>query len=648
MKHTLKKIIPLSLIFILSFLAGCIPGGLFGPTLTPLPPTATPTPVPRTLTVCLGQEPDSLYLYGTLSKASQQVLQAIYDGPFDTRVDGVNPVILQKIPSLADGDVLMLPLKVKAGDEVVNADGNLVTLSPGVEVFPATCSSPDCILAWDGTSPLQVNQMSITYKLKAGLKWSDGTPLTAADSVYSFQIASDPATPLTRQQVDLTQSYTAVDESSLTWVGKPGYLTGAIEQFFWSPLPQHLLTGLSAEQLLSADLSVRQPLGWGPYMIQSWQAGQVIHLARNPNYHRMGEGLPRFEFLDFRFLADGQDPLAAVQNGTCDLVDGSAVSHEVMDAVQAAEQAGQVQVVTSPADEWEILAFGIQPVSYDDSYYPFGTDRPDIFGDVRVRQAIAYCIDREGIIREVMNGAAEVPFAFLPTGHPSVPAEATIIPYDVPRAIELLTEAGWLDYDNNPATPRVAARVDKVPNGTQLSLGYITADSELQKEIAAVIVASLEQCGFQLKLSTYAAEDLYKPAPDGLLFGRKFDLAQFAWQVDARTACDLFSSDEIPTQVNFWAGAVSGGANFSGYANPALDEICRSIKRSGISTDGWTTGNRSIASMIHADLPVIPLFLTHKTQLARVDLCGFDRNPLSGITLQDLENWEYGSNCQGN
>ncbi len=68
---------------------------------TPLP-TATPVPE-RTLVICLGQEPDSLYPYGSRTEVAQSVLQAVYDGPFDPVSFDFQPVILEKTPNLADG-----------------------------------------------------------------------------------------------------------------------------------------------------------------------------------------------------------------------------------------------------------------------------------------------------------------------------------------------------------------------------------------------------------------------------------------------------------------------------------------------------------------------------------------------------------------
>jgi peptide/nickel transport system substrate-binding protein len=104
--------------------------------------------------------------------------------------------------------------------------------------------------------------------------------------------------------------------------------------------------------------------------------------------------------------------------------------------------------------------------------------------------------------------------------------------------------------------------VRNVPNVTSFSLNLLIADSGIPRQIAERIVVSLAQCGIQVKLIPSSFEALFKPAPDGLVFGRKFDLAQFSIQTDERTNCLLFESSEIPTQMNIWIGKASGGANF--------------------------------------------------------------------------------------
>src|SRR5258707_8904188 len=98
-------------------------------TQTPLPASPTPTPAPRSLTVCLGEEPNTLYPYGNPNSAARSVLSAIFDGPMDTVEYGYKPVILEKIPNIADGDAQISSTPVKAGDQVVDTNGNLVVLS---------------------------------------------------------------------------------------------------------------------------------------------------------------------------------------------------------------------------------------------------------------------------------------------------------------------------------------------------------------------------------------------------------------------------------------------------------------------------------------------------------------------------------------
>src|SRR4030042_576378 len=86
-----------------------------------LAPTDLP-PGPKTLVVCLGSEPESLYLYsplrlyGAANRETDTVLQAIYDGPYDVRGFQAQPTILEKVPSLEDGDARIEPVAIRAGD----------------------------------------------------------------------------------------------------------------------------------------------------------------------------------------------------------------------------------------------------------------------------------------------------------------------------------------------------------------------------------------------------------------------------------------------------------------------------------------------------------------------------------------------------
>jgi len=117
------------------------------PSITPQP-SFTPTPLPRTLTICLGQEPNTLYPYGNLNAAAQSVLATVDDGPIDTIGYTYQPVILQKLPSTADGDAMISQATVNNGSEVVDTNGNLTTLSIGTSVRPSGCRSDGCAITY--------------------------------------------------------------------------------------------------------------------------------------------------------------------------------------------------------------------------------------------------------------------------------------------------------------------------------------------------------------------------------------------------------------------------------------------------------------------------------------------------------------------
>ncbi len=268
-KNGIHRSIPLlALITFLLSACGSSPSksnGQPAPTTTP-PPSFTPTPSPRTLTICLGEEPNTLYPYGNLNAAAQSVLAAIDDGPIDTIGYVYQPVILQKLPSLADGDATVSQITVNTGSEIVDADGNLTALSIGTSVRPSGCRSDGCAVTYSG-STLQMDQMSVTFHLRPDLIWSDGTPLTADDLVYGYQIVSNDLSSPFKFLADHTQSYSATDITTLQWTGVPGFFDPTYFTDFFAPAPKHAWDKFGATGLAQVDVASHIPMGWGPYMI---------------------------------------------------------------------------------------------------------------------------------------------------------------------------------------------------------------------------------------------------------------------------------------------------------------------------------------------------------------------------------------------
>ena len=437
-------------------------------------PTTNPNS-PRTLIICLGYEPESLYLYAASSQASWSVLEAIYDGPIDIRKYEAIPVILDKLPSFTNGDANLASVKVKTSDAVVDIHGNPVVLERGVEVFPHGCTETQCAIQWDGVSELQMDQVSATFRLLPGINWSDDYPLKAIDSVYSFHLASDSATPIIKTTVLQTSSYTAIDDLTIEWKGKPGLLTLSFENYFWLPLPQHAWSKYSPLELLTNENSTRHPLGWGPYIIQDWQKGKFIRLIRNPQYFRVSQGLPKFDTLIFKFInVQGDTNLKGIQRGECDFANQTAVwldQTERLEYYLKYYSIPQIKSFFGNGPSIEYLFFNTQTTKNQ------GNSRLSLLADPQLRQAVAYCLDRPSLNKDFFNQLAQIPLTYFPQTNPYYNNKLEPYTYDLGKGQEILERLGWKDSDQNPQTPRIASNVTGIANGVSLTLKLIADQS---------------------------------------------------------------------------------------------------------------------------------------------------------------------------
>jgi peptide/nickel transport system substrate-binding protein len=139
----------------------------------------------------------------------------------------------------------------------------------------------------------------------------------------------------------------------------------------------------------------------------------------------------------------------------------------------------------------------------------------------------------------------------------------------------------------------------------------------------------------------YAQDDLYAPGPVGLLFGRRFDLIEYAMATDGvEPPCDWFTSNEIPNAANHWVGT-----NVSGYKNPDYDAACRAAHLALPGEQAYTDAYHQAQAIFAADLPSIPLYYRLKIAASRADVCHFDLDP-SAEPLWNVEAFDMGQGCQ--
>ncbi len=617
-------------------------------TATPVPEEVMP-PEPRTLVICLGQEPETLYALGGSMLAASQVLEAVYDGPIDGRSFDYQAVILEKLPSLADGDAVLQAVEVAPGDSFVDADNNPATLEAGVVYRPSGCQSADCALTYaDGDGNITVDQMVVTFKMLPGLMWSDGTPLTTADSIYTFNLVADPDTPQSKFTIDRTSSYEALDDVTTQWTGMPGYIDSTYFLNFWTPYPQHVWGAYTAAELLEAEEARTAPMGWGAYVIDEWVVGDSITLHKNENYFRADEGLPKFDHAVYRMVGENSNAnIAKILSGECDVVDQTSHLDDQSELLLELQAAGQLNATFVTGTVFEHADFGIQPVCLDNGGWAncIAEGRPDYFGDVRVRRAIAHCMDRQAVVDTVMFGQSIVLDTYLPPQHPLFNADATSYAFDTAGGSALLEEAGWVLGDDGVRVYQ--GDNPNIPQGTRFSVNFWTTNATQRQQATQVMAASLAECGVEALLDYWTPGEYFADGPDGPLFGRRFDIGQFAWLTGVEPPCDLWITEQIPGEDTEVYQAGWGGANNPGFSNAEYDAACKAALASLPGQAGYDE-NHLLAQAIFADeLPIVPLYLRLKLAGTRPDMCNFVMDPTANSEMWNIEEFDYGASCGG-
>jgi peptide/nickel transport system substrate-binding protein len=614
------------------------------PTKTATVQVIDPIPEPpptKSLIVCLNAEPESLYiyseafLYGNTGFESNAVLNAIYDGPYDFIGYDLEPVILQRIPSLAEGeDVGFEVVSMREGEIYLNPE----TLQPeilrtGKPFLPVGCRRPSCIETYSGGEDY-MERMRVDFHLKPGLTWSDGEPLTAADSVFSFNLDLHPDTPTIKYLIDRTHSYEMMDDDlSVRWTGIPGYIDQEYTTNFWTPLPEHILGKFSPAELHSVEDASRSAIGWGPYRIVDWQAGEQIVLRKNSQYHRADEGLPVFDVLLFRFL--GADINAGIQQlitGECDVLDRSLLPYAAYSSLVDLEAEGHFTLTWGVTSELTRLDFNLDPIG--------DTFDSGMFGDARLRRALASCIDREGLLEAVAFNQGTLTNTYLSPLNPLYLDDVPPIEYDVQTANELLEQIGWQD-DGDPETPRVAQGVTGVTFGTPLAFSYMTSRGAIQELIAERLKTDFAQCGVSLFVTFEDVNTIKDEWPTGLVFGRRFQTVGWTWPDWVTPLCEMFSTREIPSDENPF------GSNASGFNHPDYNDACERILLSLPDDVGYLDAVLESQEVFATELPAIPLYFRPKMLATTKDLCGVQIEPLSFSDLWNIEVYDLGEGCEG-
>jgi peptide/nickel transport system substrate-binding protein len=519
-----------TLLLVCILLSGLVAGCGSDATATPeaaaatqVPPTAAPTktPVPTavsdtfegeiqtggTVVFIIPEEPANLNQFLADAAIVRQVADAVVEGLVDVNADGdYFPELAAELPTLENGGI-------------------------------------------------SEDYLTITWKLKPGLKWSDGEPITSEDIKFTWEAISNPDSGAVQTAgFDMIESIETPDELTAV-VNYSDLNVTYLGQFRWL-LPKHA-TGDPAD-MLDWDYN-RDPVAAGPFVVDEWAAGDHITLKPNPYYRE--EGKPYLERLVFRVVPSYDAQLAMMREEDAHVQLWPGEAKEVWDQMMN----GVAEQVLVPGIWNMAMDFNLSKPFDDDP----GPEPPHpILGDLGVRQAIAHGIDYDYIIQDVHDNGVDPSNSIFEYGWYDCNFERPY-PYDPEKAKALLEEAGWIDADGDGIRECQGCAYAEEGDPLRLQLmGYTNFPPLDQTEEA--IVEEMKEIGIEMYIQNEDFAVIFGGWSDGaprklgdfdiMIYDRGF----YADPLDY--VYSSYHSTEIPNAEN------PAGSNWYRWQNPIADE----------------------------------------------------------------------------
>ena len=407
-----------------------------------------------------------------------------------------------------------------------------------------------------------------TFHLRDDVQWHDGEPFTSADVKFTLEAIMNPdnASEIASNyedivKIEIPDNWTVKITLSAPNVAMLDYLTVGM-------LPKHLLDGKD----LATDSFNQNPVGTGPYKLESWDQGQSITLKKNENYYA---GDPKIETIIFKIVPDEKARALQLQSGELDFAQISP---------QDAEQ-------FRTADGFSV--YDMDTADYRGILYNF--NNPLFQNNRELPNALSYAIDRQAIIDSVLLGHGEVAYSPLQAG-PYNNEEMEKFSYNPDKAKELLESAGWsLNGDG------IYQKGDTVLS-FKINCGE---GDQVRIDMANICAQQLCEIGADVTVAVNAKTDWANQEAYLIGWGSPFDPDDHTYKV--------FGTDK--------------GANYSGYSNTKVDELLQKARETDDNTERLSL-YREFQDELAKDLPY--------TFIAYVDAIYVGRSNVHGITADTV------------
>ena len=357
----------------------------------------------------------------------------------------------------------------------------------------------------------------ITFRLRKGVRWHDGRPFTAQDVLYTYQVTVDPKTPTAYAGDFLKVKKAEVldDHTFRATYAKP--FAPALMSWSVGILPKHLLAG---KDITTSPLG-RRPVGTGPYRFKEWVTGQKIVLVSNPDYF---EGRPYIDGYILRIIPDTATMFLELR--------ANGIDRMGLTPLQYTRQT-ENNLFRNNYNKFRYLSFAY-------TYLGYNLKNP-LFADKRVRQAIAYAVNKEEIVAGVMLGLGKPATGPYKPGHWAWNENVRAYDYNPPKAKALLEEAGWKDADGDGILEKA---------GRPFAFEIITNQgNEVRAKCAEIVQRRLAEVGIRVKIRVVE----WAAFVNDFINKRKFDATILGWTIPMEP--DLYdvwhSSKTGPEELNF-------------------------------------------------------------------------------------------------
>ncbi len=437
-------------------------------------------------------------------------------------------------------------------------------------------------------------KMRTTWEIRDEFFWPDGKPLIADDFVITHEISKDPLQEIpdrtVTEKIEKMESRGANHKTLVvTWREPFAYYHNYRQH---EALPRHIIEPIyrAAPDKLKKNEFGQRPALAGAFTIKEWVPGSYIVAVKNP--YARGFIKPHLDEIIWKIIPQTNTLESNLVSGTIDAI--SPVGLDLDQAMQFEKRHGKdFNFFYVPGLVWEHIDFNLDN---------------EILRDKKVRQALAYGANRDGIVKLLFEGRQKMANGTEPEQSPFYNPDIKKYPFDQARANALLDEAGWKRKETGGIRQK---------NGKPLQLVLMTtAGTKTRERVEQLLQSQWREIGADIEIKNQPAKVFFGDT----LRKRKFThMALYSWVKDPVALSDtLWRCDYIPRKENNFLGQ-----NMPGFCSPRADAI---LKSASLELDEKKRAKmgQEIESILAEELPALPLFF-------RLEV---------SVTKKGLQNWK--------